>query len=323
MDLSIILVNWNSTAYLREAIRGIYEQTVAVQFEIVVIDNDSPARDVDTVKAEWPDIILIKSERNLGFAGANNLAFSRCCGGVILFLNPDTKLLGPALNVMLDHLRSLPDCGVAGCRLRNSDFTTQTSCIQTFPTILNQMLDAEVLRAVWPRSPLFGVSALYTNPAHPVKVEAVSGACLMIRREAFERVGGFREEYFMYGEDIDLCYRVAREQYNNYYIGKAEMIHYGGGSSQPASGTVMKWKSIILYMELNHGRVYAAIFRAAIAITAIARLSIIRVFARGRGAGQEFTTSDKWQAILRVLLGFSTDPRVRSVRAIREKSISA
>ena len=275
MCLSIIIVNWNSTEYARECIRSVYEHCTGLLFEIIVVDNASPDGDVDALKQEFPAILLLKNCDNLGFSRANNLGVRRSSGEYILFLNPDTKLLGPSINIMLTSLALLPDAGAIGCRLLNEDLSVQTSCIQAFPTILNQALDAEVLRRRWPSSRLWGIAPLTSAFPAPAPVQVVSGACLMIRRYVFEKVGMFSEDYFMYAEDLDLCQQIVRAGYRNYYIGAASVIHYGGRSSMPHSATVMKWSAILRYFEKNRGRAYASLFRLVIAGVASARLIVL------------------------------------------------
>jgi len=271
-----------------------------------VVDNASPDRDVDVLVENFIDITLIKSPENLGFARANNLGFKHSTGDYLLFLNPDTKLNGPAINVMMERLESLKNAGVVGCRLLNGDLSVQTSCIQTFPTILNQALDAEVLRRRWPNSRLWGIAPLFSSGVEPVAVEVISGACMLMRRDVFEKIGMFSEDYFMYGEDIDLCYKAERAGYRNYYIGGATVIHYGGGSSMPERATVRKWESIMLYCVKNYGRWYAWRFRIVMTIVAIARVIVLFVSTvvsgRSRPEVGRFSPSKKWSAVLRTLL---------------------
>src|ERR1700730_8165906 len=210
MEISIIFVNWNSLNYLRECIASIYEHTHGIAFEIIVVDNASPEGGVDALKEEFPDLVLIKSGENLGFAGANNLGFKQSKGKCVLFLNPDTRLLNPAINIMLQALHSLPGAGIVGCKLLNGDLPVQTSSIMKFPGILNQVLQSEVLRLRWPSFPLWNIGPLFSSNPEPVKVEAITGACMMMRRDVFEKVGMFSEEYFMYAEDVDLCWKITR-----------------------------------------------------------------------------------------------------------------
>jgi GT2 family glycosyltransferase len=304
MDLSIIIVNWNSTDFARACVSSIYAYTRDIEFEIVVTDNASTAGDVDVLADEFPGIRLIKSTRNLGFARANNLGVTQSTGRTLLFLNPDTKLTEPAINVMLSALDSVPDAGALGCRLLNTDLSIQTSCIQTFPTILNQALDAEVLRGLWPCSPLWGIAPLYSAGASPAPVEVVSGACLMIRRAVFDEIGRFSDDFFMYAEDLDLCQKAVSAGYRNYHTGLARVIHFGGGSSVPNSATVMKWRAIQQYLVKHRGRAYTALFRLVMAAATAGRLLILAPDslrpARRRASG--YSSAAKWRAILSTLI---------------------
>jgi len=306
MDVSIIYVNWNSEDYIKESIESVYEHTHGLQFEIIVVDNASPRGNVDILKKQFPQITLIKSAKNLGFAGANNVGFRSSSGETILFLNPDTKLVNPAINVMLRHLRELPDAGIVGCKLLNTDLSLQTSCIQTFPTILNQVLDTEVLRTRWPHNPLWGIGPLYAESVEPARVEVVSGACLMIKRAAFERVSMFSEDYFMYAEDLDLCYKVAHAGYRIYYAGEGRVIHYGGKSSEAESATRMKWTAIPRFCDKNRGRFYGLAFRSVLAATAMCRLAALKIACAfgdrfGRQSDLRYSLR-KWRIILNALL---------------------
>src|SRR5450631_882710 len=137
MDLSIIIVNWNSADFLLDCVTSIRKHTQNITYETIVVDNASAKEDVDKLSQYLPDIHLIASPENLGFAGANNLGFKHATGEYVVFLNPDTKLVGPAINTMVERMKSLPDAGIVGCKLLNTDLSVQLSSIQKFPTILN------------------------------------------------------------------------------------------------------------------------------------------------------------------------------------------
>jgi len=311
MNLSIIIVNWNSTDYLRECIASIQEFTGGISFEIIVVDNASPVQDLDGLAERFPDVSVIKSLRNLGFAKANNLGFRRSAGDCVLFLNPDTRLVGPAIKVMLERLKALPDAGVLGCKLLNTDLSTQTSCIQRFPTILNQLLDIEYLQSRWPNSRLWGIGPLFSNNPAAAPVEVISGACMMLQRGVFEKAGMFSEDYFLYAEDLDLCYKVARAGFTNYYAGDAAMIHHGGKSSgQRKAGqwaTVMKFHAVQRFCAKTRGRAYGFGYRAAMGCSATGRLLLIALafpFAGiRRDTGALSRAAAKWSAVLRWALG--------------------
>src|SRR5689334_22583026 len=146
MDLSIIFVNWKSEDYLGECVASVYANTSGLSFEIIVVDNASQEGRLEALRETFPAMTIFRSDKNLGFAGANNVGFRQSVGKRVLFLNPDTKLVGPAINIMLQALDSLPNPGIVGCKLLNSDLSTSTTSIQKFPTILNQILNIEYLR---------------------------------------------------------------------------------------------------------------------------------------------------------------------------------
>lgn len=310
-ELSIIFVNWNATNYLRACLKGIYSQGHGLDFEIIVVDNASPNRDVELLEQEFRDIHLIKSSENMGFARANNLGFQHSSGKYLLFLNPDTEVIGPAIQRMIARLRTLSRAGAVGCKLLNSDRSVQTSCIQRFPTILNQMLDIELLRLRWPACRLWRIDPLFSLHEGPSEVEAISGACLMMRREVFEAVGLFSEDYFMYAEDVDLCFKTLQAGYMNYFIGEASMIHHGGGSSKQKSddqwATIAQKQAIHQLCQKTRGPVYAWLFRVATAASAIIRLVLVfpmdivgKICVQKQHASSSWR---KWMAVLRWSIG--------------------
>ena len=315
MDVSIIFVNWNSVDYLRECIPSIRKYTQGLSYEIIVVDNASPAGDADVIGREFSDIVLIKSEENLGFAGANNLGFKHSTGRFILFLNPDTKLISPIINIMLKHSQSLPDAGVVGCKLLNRDLSVQTSSIMQFPTIFNELFQFEYLRLRWPG--FWGIGPLFSGGTDPAKAEVIAGACMLIGREAFEKGGMFSEEYFMYAEDMDLCYKIAKAGWTNYYVGEAVAVHYAGTSSPRVWQLAAKSKSMLKFCEKFYGRFYTWLFRIALAGNAVARLTVIyglSLFGRKESLQSSIV---KWTTMLKTLINPSTcDEMVPSRKAV-------
>ena len=304
MELSIIIVNWNSADYLRECLLSLYRETRGITFEVIVVDNASYDGCGEMLARECPGVQFIQSAQNLGFAGANNLAFEYSSGRNILFLNPDMKLVSPAINILIEHLKDLPDAGIVGCRLLNADGSLQTSSILTFPTILNSFLEMEALRLRWPR--FWGIEPLFSNDGKPARVEALCGACMLTRREVFEEIGRFSEEYFMYSEEIDLCFKAERVGFKNYFCGDATMIHYGGRSSSASWQTVTKIKAEMQFVSKWRGRWYAFAFRAGLALKALARLIAlyllwpVRTLIGKQGAVEAAVA--KWTATLKILM---------------------
>jgi GT2 family glycosyltransferase len=314
--LSIIIVNWNSTAYLLKCVESIYAYTKDLTFEIIVVDNASPDADVAVVKQQFPDVLLIESAVNLGFAGANNVGFRASKGEFVVFLNPDTVLISPAFDLMLQQVRLLPFAGAVGCTLLNEDQTIQTSAIQTFPTILNQLLDIDVIRNRFPACGLWNIQPLFAGGDEPSCVEVISGACVMFRHKVFASIGQFSEEYFMYAEDVDLCYKSAQAGFNNLYVPQAKIIHYGGKSSVRARAVLMKWRSVLQYVAKYHGYCYQLAFRAAMACSAFVRLIALAI--RFGVSGKVRNASDgrllKWWLVLKTMVTFSA--RVQPVETL-------
>jgi GT2 family glycosyltransferase len=279
MELSIIIVNWKSSALLVDCLHSIYAKPPSISFEIIVIDNAS-FDGCDAILAEnFQDVRFIQSKVNLGFSGANNSAFLQSTGETVCFLNPDTIVCDNALQKLFDALHSLPDAGAAGALLRNTDKTMQTSCILPFPTIFNQSLDTEMLRTMLPHSSLFGMKALYSHDNTPKQVEALSGACIMVSRAVFTQVGMFSADYFMYAEDIDLCTKIRNSDRCVYFIKSAEIIHIGGGSSKEQknrlfAALVMRESNYRLVKKFK-GPLYAQFFKYAISASALIRISIM------------------------------------------------
>ncbi|HVW84245.1 MAG TPA: glycosyltransferase family 2 protein [Bryobacteraceae bacterium] len=312
MELSIIFVNWNSVAYLRECIGSVYTHTSGVEFEIIVVDNASPQRDVETLHDLFPAVRILLSSQNLGFAGANNLGFRNSTGDYLLFLNPDTRLITPAINRMLESARSLLDAGIVGCKLLNSDRSIQTESIQRFPTILNQLLDVESLRLRWPACPLWRIDPLFRDADAPVRVEVIPGACQLIRRDVFAAAGLYTEDYFMYAEDIDLNFKVARLGLGSYYVGSGAIIHHGGRSSNQHGvsqwSTRMIFRAKVMFYRKTRGRMYAGLYQTAMALVAVGRLVLLGLMSPGQSPRKKERirqASAKWWTVLKCAAGFA------------------
>lgn len=313
VDVSILIVNWNSADYVRECVTAIPGAIGSLRYEVVVIDNASFDNCGEILRTTFPNVRFLQSGTNLGFGGANNALAAMSSAPVLLFLNPDTIPTALAFERMWQELKGETGIGIVGCRLLNTDRTVQTSCVQALPTVLNQFLDADLLRWMTPGLRLWGTSALRDTCRRSLDVEAVSGACMMVRREAFEAVEGFSPAFFMYGEDIDLCARVANAGWAVRHVGDAEVIHHGGGSSRHAPSTfavVTMCESISLLVRRHHGAGSAAVHRVASTAAAALRLVILLaswpvwIFAGGvsrwHGAWQKWTTVLRWNVGLAV-----------------------
>jgi N-acetylglucosaminyl-diphospho-decaprenol L-rhamnosyltransferase len=305
LDLSIIIVNWNSAEFVRRCLKSIRQHTNGVTYEIIVVDNASFDGCDRVVLEDDPAVVYIQSNENLGFAKANNRAFEVSKGRSLLFLNPDTEIVGPAVLLMHCALHHWSSAGAVGARLLNADGSLQTSCIQSFPTISNQVLDSEYLRRWCPESSLWGMAPLHRPTGTLAEVEVISGACLMIKRDVFERVGRFSEEYFMYAEDVDLCHKVRGAGLKSYYVPQATVMHFGGNSSRRAPSSfsaVMARESLWRFFRKTRGESYGFAYRCSMFLSALCRLAFLTVSVpietlcrRQRGW---FGSIRKWWAVL-------------------------
>lgn len=301
MDLSIVIVNWNSVQYLGPCLDAVLQHTHGIRCEIIVIDSGSFDGSAELLRQRYPSVRFIQSRDNLGFAGANNLACRSASGEHLLFLNPDTQVSAGSVQLMLDHLRSHPGAGAVGVRLLNSDGSLQSSCIQPFPTILNQLLSSDYLRERWPLSALWGMKPLFASEPRPATVDVVSGACVMVRRNAFDDVGQFSEEYFMYAEDLDLCHKLRQARYTNYCLPQASVLHHGGGSSDNASSefsVLMMRESIWRFLRKSRGVGYAAMYRVSTLVAALVRLLLLGAVYPLRHGPSRRGAMRKWAAVL-------------------------
>lgn len=327
VDLSIIYVNWNSVGYLRESIASVYEYTRERNFEIIVVDNASPDGGVEVLHEYFPNISIVKSTINLGFSGGNNLGYRHSSGKSLLFLNPDTKLVSPAIYVMLDYLKRLPGVGVIGCKLLNADLSIQTSCIQKFPTILNQITDIEWFRLRWPHCRLWEIGPLFSANEKPARVEMISGACMMLKRNVFEQAGLFSEDYFMYADDLDLSYKVTQKGFHNYYIGDVTIIHYGGKSTTQKANqwaTIMKFRAIHKFLVKTRGQIYGASFKLAMACVALGRVALLGLLALLYSGMREKesirSVQAKWNAVLAWAVGLDNSVLNKKMHRISKRS---
>jgi GT2 family glycosyltransferase len=309
-DLSIIIVNWHSADYVLECVRSIEEHTMAVSYEVIVVDNASFDSCEERLALRYPDVIYVQSQFNLGFGRANNLGAEHSKGEVLLFLNPDTEVVDRAIERLYEIIQKLDKAGAVGCRILNSDGSLQRSCVQTQPTILNQVLDADLSQRLFPKSFLWGKAVLFKDEKAPAQVDVVSGACLMIRKNVFEHIGGFSTDYFMYAEDLDLCFKTHQANFYNYYINSVEIVHHGGGSSnQTASNfaNIMMRESVFRLLRKTRGRMYSYCYRIALSSAALIRMALLGglypAMLSRRRRGRLNAAIGKWLHILRWGLG--------------------
>ena len=312
-ELSIIIVNWNSREFLRKCLLSLHDYAGNIAHEIIVVDNASFDGCEEMLHSEFPDVVFIQAGKNLGFSRGNNLGVERSSGRHLLFLNPDTEIVGDALTTLVAVANGNPQVGIVGARLLNTDWTVQMESIRAFPSLLNQILESHYLKSRFPRLSIWGMRPLFDRADDLACVDVVSGACLLIKREAFERVGRFSTEYFMYSEDVDLCYKVKEAGWTTVYVDRAVVVHHGGGSSalSPVSqfAAVMIRESRFRFLRMARGNLYAATYRAvtaAIAVWRIALLTMLYPFMKLFLKSSPANAISKWSKILRWSLGLET-----------------
>ena len=228
MKLSIIIVSWNTVDLLAQCLESIYAYPPDGEFEVLVVDNASTDNSVQLVGEQFPQVKLFENKVNVGFAGANNQAIQQSLGSYVLLLNPDTEVKASALEDLLQFMDRHPQAGAVGARILNPDETLQTSCYPT-PTLLREFWRLFHLDVFWP----YGSYHMADwNLQKSREVDILLGACLLLRRTVLDQIGLMDESYFIYSEEVDLCYRVQQAGWHLYWVPQAQVIHYGGQSTQ-------------------------------------------------------------------------------------------
>ncbi len=299
MSISIVIVNWNSKDFLRKCLESLGEHCADLRAQIIVVDGASFDGCGELLVTEFPQVEFVQSPENVGFGRSNNLGFERVTGEYVLLLNPDTEVTPGAVQALLSALKDAPDAGLVGARQLNTDGSLQLSSIHRLPTPWNcAFTTAASHRRYWRTSGAEGASV-------PVPVQAVSGACMLLRSELFQRVGGFTPAYFMYAEDMDLCFKIQRLGLGIYHVPTAAVIHHGGGSSnsQPSRFSVIrKCEALELYHRLNHGKLAALAYRLFLVLSAGLRLPLLLlagILSSGGTRDRVRGSSTAWAVILR------------------------
>jgi GT2 family glycosyltransferase len=233
MDLSIVIVNYNVKHFLEQCLMAIERARWNLKTEIFVVDNASVDGSPAMIKKKFPRVCLIENHKNLGFSKANNQALRLCQGRYILLLNPDTLIQEDTLLELTGFLKNRPKVGAVGCMLINPDGSFQTASRRSLPTPWVAFTRIVGLSRIFPRSPIFGrYNLTYIKPDRESEIDVLSGSLMMFRRDAIAGVNYFDEDYFMYGEDIDLCYRIKQAGWQIFYTPRTKAIHYKGESSK-------------------------------------------------------------------------------------------
>lgn len=257
MDVSIIIVSWNTRDLLRNCLRSIQQQTVHHSFEVFVVDNASRDGSAAMVRDQFPAVHLIANSDNRGFAAANNQAIREARGRYVLLLNPDTIILDRAIERSVTFADVHPDTAVVGCQVWSDDNTVQRTGF-AFPGPVNLILALSGLSRLLPRSKLFGRPELgWWNRDTETDLEVVSGMFMLVRRTAIEQVGLLDEDYFVYAEEADWCFRFAKAGWRRRFTPAARILHLDGGGKSSGQVSARMYvqlqKSLLIYFRKNLG----------------------------------------------------------------------
>ena len=233
--LTVIIVNYNVKYYVEQCLHSLRKALAGVDAEVYVVDNHSHDGSVEYLQERFPQLNIIACMHNYGFAYANNVAIKQSQSEYVLLLNPDTFVAENAIQTMLNFMDEHPQTGGIGVQMLGADGQKAMESRRGLPSPMVSFYKMSGLCARFPQSKRFGKYYLsYLLWDAPARIEVISGACMMVRREAFDKVGLLDEDYFMYGEDIDLSYRILKAGYENWYV-PCQILHYKGESTHKSS----------------------------------------------------------------------------------------
>jgi GT2 family glycosyltransferase len=232
MELTVIIVSFNVKDYLKECLHSVVAASENIDCEIFVVDNNSTDGSSEIITKIFPSVNLIINKVNIGFSSANNKALQLAKGQFVLILNPDTVVEPDTFTKCLNFMKSHPDAGAIGVRMVNGKGSFLPESKRAFPTLRTAFFKSFGFSSLFPTSQVFsryylpGIDMMETSPT-----EVISGAFMFIRQEALKKSGLFDESYFMYGEDIDLSYRLMKTGFKNYYVPEVRIVHFKGMST--------------------------------------------------------------------------------------------
>lgn len=266
MDLSIIIVSYNTRDLTISCIRSILDSDMSgLNYEIIVVDNASSDDSQKEIKKHFLEIKLIESEVNLGYSKANNIGIKEAKGDFILLLNPDTVVEKDTIKTCFKYIKRNSNIGALGCKVVLPDGRLDKACKRSYPTPVNSFFYFSKIDRLFPSSKLIGAYNLTYLPEDEVNdVECLVGAFMMIRKNVLNQVGLFDEDYFLYGEDIDLCYRMNKTGWRLVYYPVVQITHYKSASGLASKNKeVIKhfYNSMILFYNKNYKDKYSKLTR--------------------------------------------------------------
>lgn len=336
MDLSIIIVNYNVKEFLQNLLTSLSKAVANLSAEIIIVDNGSDDGSIEMLNEKFPGVTLISSKINLGFSKANNLGLKIATGKFLLLLNPDTIVQEDTFEKLIQFFNENQDAGMVGCKILNPDGTLQLACRRSFPGPWTSFCKVSGLSSLFPKSKLFArYNLTYLDENQSYEVDAISGSFMMVRREVFDKIGGLDEQFFMYGEDLDWCYRVQKSGWKVYYVHNTTIIHYKGESTKRSSldETKVFYNAMHLFVKKHFASSLlveiilrsAIIFRQLLAFIGKQKLTFIAVVLDFIFFNLSLLTTEKLYSHFRTWKGFpeSTHLIVYTIPAIVQILVSA
>lgn len=284
MKLSIIIVNYNVRYFLQQCLQSVFRALEGLDAEVFVVDNHSSDGSVDMVKEVFPEVILIANQENLGFSRANNQAIRKAKGEYILLLNPDTVVEEETFHKVCRYMNEHPQTGGLGVQMIDGRGRFLPESKRGLPTPAVAFCKIFGLSSLFPKSKVFGRYHLgYLDKEETNEVEVLSGAFMLLRKAALDKTGLLDEDYFMYGEDIDLSYRILKAGYKNVYYAGTRIIHYKGESTKKSSinYVIVFYRAMVIFARKHFAPGNAALFAFLInlAIWLRAGIALLKRFA--------------------------------------------
>lgn len=266
-DVSVVIVTRSNRKYLEPCLASLIGPPFRHTYDVVIVDNGSTDGTQDWVKATYPAVALVDNGANVGLSRACNQGIAASTGRYVLLLNDDTLVTAEALDGMVDFLDRTPEAGAVGGRLMNDDGTVQ-ACYNSFSTLREEALIATRLgEALWPGYPSV------MDATEVARVDWICSACIMLRRAALDQVGLLDEEYFIYGDEVDLQYRLQKAGWGVYFLPGADTLHYGGRSLDRWRRRRMVYRGKMLFYRKHYGPLRTVALRLLFASLSVAKLA--------------------------------------------------
>lgn len=302
MQLSIIIVNYKVRLFAEQCLASLRLATKHLQAEIFVVDNNSDDGSVAYLQPLFPEVTFIAKAHNIGFACANNDALWRCKGEYVLFLNPDTIVAEDALSTSVAYMQAHPRCGGLGIQMLDGAGRFLPESKRGFPSPATSLYKQLGLYKLFPTSPRFARYYMGHLPQHTTaEIDVLAGAYMLVRKSVLDTIGGFDEKFFMYGEDIDLSYRIKQAGFYNAYFAYSAIIHFKGESTAKGSLNYVRvfYQAMQLFVQKHFQGSGAFLYRSLLylGISTRAGISAVGRILGKKSTQQEVPTAVVWHAI--------------------------